>query len=74
MERIQMEVIPRRRSTARCRGRTRSPENSCVVDPVGAALAREKKIELSILDGKDLVALESAIIGNKFRGTRVTNN
>ena len=45
-----------------------------VVDPVGAALAREKKIELSILDGKNLVALESAIIGNKFQGTRVTNN
>ena len=45
-----------------------------VVDPVGAMHAREAGIDLHILDGSDLEALESAMQGLKFRGTHVRNS
>tara|TARA_B100001113_G_scaffold289802_1_gene245800 strand:+ start:6163 stop:6924 length:762 start_codon:yes stop_codon:yes gene_type:complete len=42
-----------------------------VVDPVGAMRARENNLNLDVVDGKDLVALESALSGLPFSGTSI---
>lgn len=42
-----------------------------VVDPVGAMRAREFNLNLDVVYGKDLAALESALSGLPFNGTRI---
>ena len=42
-----------------------------VVDPVGAMHAREFNLNLDVVDGKDLAALESALSGLSFNGTSI---
>ena len=42
-----------------------------VVDPVGAKRARESNLDLDVVDGKDLQAIESALSGLPFNGTSI---
>ena len=42
-----------------------------VVDPVGAMRAREFDLNLDVVDGRDLAALESALSGLPFNGTSI---
>ena len=42
-----------------------------VVDPVGAMRAREFNLNLDVVDGRDLAALESALSGLPFNGTSI---
>lgn len=42
-----------------------------VVDPVGAKRAREFNLNVDVVDGKDLAALESALSGLPFNGTSI---
>ncbi len=44
-----------------------------VFDPVAARVLARDRIPLSVVRGRDLEALESAILGQPFRGTRVSD-
>ena len=43
-----------------------------VFDPVAARVVAQAKIPLLVVDGRDLAALRSAIVGERFHGTTVT--
>jgi len=44
---------------------------SIVFDPLGASLVARSKVPLLVVDGRDLSSLKKAIMGKKFRGTKV---
>ena len=44
-----------------------------VFDPVAARVLARDRIPLSVVAGRDLVALEAAILGRPFRGTLVSD-
>lgn len=42
---------------------------SSVFDPLGVSIAKEKHIDILIVDGRDLSELENAILGKEIKGT-----
>jgi len=47
------------------------PGQSAVVDPIAVGIASQSKINIAVLDGRDLDLLESALDGKEFIGTIV---
>lgn len=47
---------------------------SSVFDPLGVKIAEECHIDISMVDGRDLVELEKAILGKPFNGTFVNSH
>jgi len=47
------------------------PGQSAVVDPIAVEIASQSKINIAVLDGRDLDLLESALDGKEFIGTIV---
>jgi uridylate kinase len=47
---------------------------SSVFDPLGIKIATEEKIDLMIVDGRDLKDLKNAILGKKIKGTFVNSH
>ncbi len=47
---------------------------SSVFDPLGVKIAAEKKIDIMIVDGRNLDELRNAILGKKFNGTFVDSH
>ena len=45
---------------------------SSVFDPLGVKLLAESKIDLSVVDGRDLEELKNAILGKMIKGTLIT--
>ncbi|MFQ6106539.1 MAG: UMP kinase [Thermoplasmata archaeon] len=43
-----------------------------IFDVVGAKIAKEARIPLLVLDGRDLTSLKNAILGKRFKGTVVS--
>jgi uridylate kinase len=43
----------------------------CVFDPLGVRIAREGRIDICMVDGRDLPELRNAILGRPIRGTYV---
>jgi uridylate kinase, putative len=46
---------------------------SSVFDPLGIKILAESKIDLSVVDGRDLQELKNAILGKKIKGTSITS-
>jgi uridylate kinase len=46
---------------------------SSVFDPRGIKLAMRDRIDLSIIDGRDLDEMRNAILGNKIKGTTINS-
>ena len=47
---------------------------SSVFDPLGVKLAKENKIDILIIDGRNLDELKNAILGKKINGTTVNSH
>lgn len=47
---------------------------SSVFDPLGVEIARECRIDISMVDGRNLEELEKAILGEEFQGTFVDSH
>ena len=47
------------------------PGESAVVDPIAVAIAAEHKINIAVLDGREIDLIESALDGKEFHGTIV---
>lgn len=47
---------------------------SSVFDPMGVQIAKESKIDLFMVDGRDLQELKNAILGKKIKGTIVRSH
>mgnify|MGYP000770503947 FL=1 len=47
---------------------------SSVFDPLGVKIAEECHIDISMVDGRDLIELEKAILGKPFNGTFVNSH
>ena len=48
--------------------------SSSVFDPLGVKIARESKIDILIVDGRDLDELRNAILGKEIKGTFVDSH
>ena len=46
---------------------------SSVFDPLGIKILSESKIDLSVVDGRDLQELKNAILGKKIKGTFISS-
>ena len=46
---------------------------SSVFDPLGVKIAKEHRIDLLMVDGRDLVELKNAILGKEINGTFVNS-
>jgi len=46
---------------------------SSVFDPLGIKILAESKIDLSVVDGRDLKELKNAILGKKIKGTLISS-
>ncbi|MCL1810672.1 MAG: UMP kinase [Methanomassiliicoccaceae archaeon] len=46
---------------------------SSVFDPLGIKIAMEEKIDILIVDGRDIEELRNAILGNEIKGTYVSS-
>ena len=46
---------------------------SSVFDPLGIKIAKEEKIDILIVDGRDLDELRNAMLGNEIKGTFVSS-
>lgn len=46
---------------------------SSVFDPLGVKIAKEKGIDIAMVDGRNLTELENAILGKPFSGTYITS-
>ncbi|MDR1404336.1 MAG: UMP kinase [Candidatus Methanoplasma sp.] len=46
---------------------------SSVFDPLGIKIAKEEKIDILIVDGRDISELRNAILGKEIRGTYVSS-
>ena len=44
---------------------------SGVIDPIGASIAKDSQLNLSVLDGRDIERLRAALNGESFEGTNV---
>lgn len=49
----------------------RNAGRSAVIDPIGASIAKEAQMNLSVLDGRDIERLRAALNGESFEGTNV---
>jgi uridylate kinase len=47
---------------------------SSVFDPLGVRLAKENRIDILIVDGRNLDELRNAILGNEIKGTFVDSH
>ncbi len=47
--------------------------NSSVFDPLGIKIAKENKIDILMVDGRDLEELKNAILGSRIKGTYVNS-
>ena len=47
---------------------------SCVFDPLGVNIAMEEKIDLYMVNGRDIDELRNAILGNEIKGTFVNSH
>lgn len=47
---------------------------SSVFDPLGIKIAKEEKIDILIVDGRDLSELRNAILGKKINGTYINSH
>ena len=47
---------------------------SSVFDPLGVRIAEENRIDIMMVDGRDLVELRKAILGQEFNGTFVDSH
>ena len=48
-----------------------SPGQSAVVDPIAVSIAADHKINIAVLDGREIDLIESALDGREFHGTVV---
>ena len=48
-----------------------SPGQSAVVDPIAVSIAADHKINIAVLDGREIDLIESALDGKEFHGTVV---
>ena len=47
---------------------------SCVFDPLGVTIAMKEKIDLYMVNGRDIEELRNAILGNEIKGTFVESH
>ena len=46
---------------------------SSVFDPLGVQIAKKEKIDIQMVDGRNLAELEKAILGQPFSGTYISS-